>query len=186
MSTIFTNVITTQVASKPTIRIHLPNQTGVPYEEWKYQSVPLLEYHPDYDTRMKFRGYAHIPYDASLVGYYDLQGLGYLDKPYLYVREFNIHRDDVRELMTYCTKVLKGGPLIVEACPLPFPMFQAGQRVQLMKEDERCNDVGALGTCIEDSSMGAMTAVHFDIEALNKGYKSMGMHSLNLRLYEEV
>jgi hypothetical protein len=124
-------------------------------------------------------------------------GLGYLEHPYLSVRETVIHEADLRELMEYSrteTALHKRySPIIIHPCPLPFPMFEKGDRVVCIKTDDHMATeahVGQVATVAEDSSGGNGTMVTFDIPDLNKGtdgriYPVIGFLSSSLRKLEQ-
>jgi hypothetical protein len=200
MSHIFTTETKTTTSPRhdATIRIQFlgPDDT-----KWsgQWRTVKLYEFHPDYDNRAKFRSYAYtsIPEDILRdgryhTGVYTIMGQGYLEKPYLYVRELSIHEADLRELMDYCrARPHPAQPLVIHPCPLPFPMFTKGDRVTVVGEDshESRDRIGQTGTIVEDSAGGGMSTVHFDNDEYNKGtdgriYKSIGMPSISLRKLE--
>jgi hypothetical protein len=166
--------------------------------------VQLYEFHPDYDLRSKFRSYAFTSIPDDLIqngryhtGVYSIMGQGYLEKPYLDVRETVIHEADLRELMEYCRAEMdlhkRYTPIIIHPCPLPFPMFAKGDRVVCIKTDDHMATdahVGQHATVAEDSSAGGGTVVTFDTLELNKGtdgriYPSIGFVSSSLRKLEQ-
>ena len=185
---------TTRPRHDATIRIQflVPDDT-----RWKgeWRVVQLLEFHPDYDNRLKFRSHAYtsIPDDVIQngryhTGVYSLMGQGYLEKPYLNVRELSIHEADLRELMDYCrAQPHPAAPLVIHPCPLPFPMFSKDDRITVVDKDTL--SYGQTGTIAEDSSGGGMSRVHFDNDEYNRGtdgqiYPAIGMPSISLRKLE--
>ena len=190
---------TTRPRHDATIRIQFlgPDDT-----KWggQWRTVELLEFHPDYSPA-KFRSHAYtsIPDDVIQngryhTGVYSLMGQGYLEQPYLSVRETVIHDDDFRELMDYCrARPHPAAPIIIHPCPLPFPMFAKGDRVVCIKTDDHMATdahVGQHATVAEDSSGGGGTVVTFDTLELNKGtdgriYPSIGFASSSLRKLEQ-
>ena len=63
----------------------------------QWRIVQLYEFHPDDDTRGKFRSYAYTSIPDNLIqngryhtGVYTIAGEGYLEQPYLSVRELSI------------------------------------------------------------------------------------------------
>jgi hypothetical protein len=201
----------TRTSTRPrqdaTIRIQFlgPNDT-----KWggQWRTVELYEFHPDFDNRLKFRGYAYTSIPDDLIqdgryhtGVYTIMGQGYLEKPYLNVRETSIHEDDLHELMEYCraeTELHKRyTPIIIHPCPLPFPMFAKGDRVMVIGNAARDSEetrhiasrIGQTGTIARGSSLGGMSSVHFDNNEYNRGtdgriYSSIGMPSASLRTLE--
>jgi len=188
---------TTRPRHDATIRIQFlgPDDT-----KWggQWRTVELLEFHPDYSPA-KFRSYAFTSIPDDLIqggryhtGIYSLMGQGYLEDPYLSVRETVIHEDDLRELMDYCrAQHHPAAPIIIHPCPLPFPMFGKGDRVTTVGKDSHDSEdrIGQTGTVTEDSSPGGMSSVHFDNDEYNRGtdgriYKSIGMPSISLRKLE--
>jgi hypothetical protein len=189
---------TTRPRHDATIRVQFlsPNDT-----KWggQWRTVELYEFHPDYDNRAKFRSYAYTSIPADVVqqgryhtGVYTMMGQGYLEKPYLSVRELSIHEADLRELMDYCRRQPHlAAPLVIHPCPLPFPMFAKGDHVTVIGKDSHDSEarMAQTGTITEDSSGGGMSSVHFDSEEFNKGtdgriYPSIGMPSISLRKLE--
>jgi hypothetical protein len=177
---------TTRLDINPDATIQVQKLTGHFVEplDREYIDVPLLEYHPDYDNRMKFRGHAYVPYREDLTGY-PVLGQGYLDEPYIEINEVFIYEQDVKSMNQYCRQHLQYGPIILKKCPLPFPIFNPGDRVHVVQEDTR-NDhtyatVGETGICVKGSSEGGMTAVRWDKEELNMGFESLGVRSICLR-----
>jgi len=189
---------TTRPRHDATIRIQFlgPDDT-----KWggQWRTVQLYEFHPDYSPA-KFRSYAFTSIPDDLLqnghyhtGVYTLMGQGYLEHPYLSVRELSIHEEDLRELMDYCrAQPHMASPIIIHPCPLPFPMFAKGDRVTVIGKDIHDSEgrKGQTGTIAEDSSPGGMSSVHFDNDEYNKGtdgriYKSIGMPSISLRKLEQ-
>ena len=189
---------TTRPRHDATIRIQFfkPDET-----RWngQWRTVQLYEFHPDFDNRSKFRSYAFtsIPDDVIQggryhTGVYHIAGQGYLEHPYLEVRELSIHEADLRELMDYCrARRYPAEPVVIHPCPLPFPMFSKGDRVTVVGKDshESPDRIGQTATVVGDSSGGGMSTVHFDNDEYNRGtdgriYKSIGMPSSSLRKLE--
>jgi len=200
MSTIFSTETKRTMRPRPdaTIRIQYlaPDDT-----KWggQWRTVQLYEFHPDYDRRSKFRSYAFTSIPADLIqggryhtGVYSIMGLGYLEKPYLSIRELSIHEADLRELMDYCrSQPHPASPIVIHPCPLPFPMFAKGTRVIVIGKDTHGDEgrLGQAGTIAEDSSPGGMSSVTFDTDEYNRGtdgriYKAIGMPSSSLRKLE--
>ncbi len=205
LSHIFSSETKTTTRPRPdaTIRIQYlaPDDT-----KWggQWRTVQLLEFHPDFDTRMKFRSYAYTSIPDDLIqngryheGVYTVMGLGYLEQPYLSVRETVIHEADLHELMEYCRAEnalhKRYSPIIIHPCPLPFPMFAKGDRVVCITTDAHMATeahVGQVATVAEDSSAGNGTMVTFDTPELNKGtdgriYPAIGFMSSSLRLLSQ-
>ncbi len=196
MSNIFTTETVTRPRQGATIRIdayeperwQASQESGQKFEP-TYVTAELLEYHMDRDPRMKARGFAYVRPNEALTrpnvgGVFGIQGEGWLERPYAYVREFIIHPDDLAEMNRWCRQ--HDSDLIIEKQPRPFPMYPKGTRVTVLEyKTERYDTVaagqaGQLAT-VEESSDGGMTTVTFDDSALNQGYKSIGVVSIALR-----
>jgi hypothetical protein len=193
---------TTRPRHDATIRIQY---LGSDDTKWggQWRTVQLYEFHPDFDNRLKFRGYAYTSIPDDLIrdgryhtGLYSIMGQGYLEHPYLNVLETSIHEDDLRELMDYCREQTdqhkRYTPVIVHPQPLPFPMFAKGERVVVVGKDswDKEDHIGQTGTIAEDSSPGGMSSVTFDNAEYNQGsdgriYQSIGMPSISLRTLEQ-
>jgi hypothetical protein len=197
MSTIFTTIGTTttpEPRQDATIRVEVYNMPpGVGTDEPAvYRPVKLLSFFPDHDARaLKMRGYALIGYEDWMQHpAYEVQGAGYLERPYVSVREFMIHPQDRREMLAYCNKYHQGMPLVIHPQPRPFPLFKKGSRVIVIEyKDEHydtraAGQVGQLATTTEASSPGAMTRIRFDQEELNQGFQSVSLPSIALREIE--
>jgi len=161
-----------------TIRVKAFQPGGT--EDAGYLSVELLEFHPDFEERAKFRGHALVrpreefrrPEHAPI---YRMCGDGYLEQPYISINEVFIHDADLAEMMRWCRRELarrkQYTPLIIHPQPLPFPLFERGTRVRVLPyKDRDCDTVadkqaGQLATTAEKSSLGAMTQVTFDAPA---------------------
>lgn len=200
MSAIFSTETktTTRPRADATIRIQYfgPDDT-----KWggAWRTVQLYEFHPDYSpAKFRSRAFTSIPADILVggryhTGVYHIAGQGYLEHPYLEVREHFIHEADLRELMDYCrSRFHQAEPIIIHPCPLPFPMFAKGDRVVVVGKDtwEKEYRIGQTGTIEKDSSVGGMSLVHFDNDEYNKGndgrvYPSIGMPSASLRKLEQ-
>ncbi len=198
MSTIFTsNTIQTPLPD-PTIRVtyySMPVQARMT-QPLEYRAAHLLEFHPSYDDRAKFRGSAYLkPEDWMQHEAYERCGVGWLEHPYVYIREFMIHEDDRREMYRYCEQH-KRAPIIIEKQPVPFPMFNRHDRVICVAVDGNLAHlsnvaeeyIGQIATVIKKSTDGGMTIVHWDTPQLNVGldrhvYPSVGVSSINLRAY---
>jgi hypothetical protein len=190
---------TTRPRHDATIRVKLYRPGGT-QETGQYIDAELLEFHPDYDTRLKFRSYALVrprpeltrPEHAHI---YRMCGEGYLEQPYISINEVFIHMNDLVEMMDYCRKQPHpAAPLVIHPCPLPFPMFAKGDRVVCIKAegDGLASEahIGQTATVAEDSSAGNGTMVTFDLPELNKGhdgriYPAIGFMSSNLRKLEQ-
>ena len=190
---------TTRPRHDATIRIQY---LGTDDTTWKgqWRTVHLYEFHPDFDTRSKFRSYAYTSIPDDLLqngryhtGVYTVMGLGYLEQPYLNARETVIHEADLRELMDYCRAQSRpASPLVIHPCPLPFPMFARGDRVVVVGKDIHDNEerIGQTGTVTQNSSAGGMSMVNFDNDEYNRGtdgriYQAIGMPSMSLRKLEQ-
>ncbi len=196
MSTIFTTQTNTTTRPRPdaTIRVEIykmPPGAGM-NEPKQYRAARLLEFHPDHDNRLKFRGYALIEREEWVQHpAYEVQGAGFLEQPYVYVREFMIHEDDRRELIAYCDKFLSGNPLRIRPQPVPFPMFRKDTRVVVVEYKDAYDDttaagqIGKLATVTEQSSPGGRTTIRFDDAALNRGFTAVGLPSIALREIQE-
>jgi hypothetical protein len=193
---------TTSPRHDATIRIQYlgPDDT-----KWggQWRTVQLYEFHPDFDNRLKSRSYAYTSIPDDLIqdgryhtGVYTVMGQGYLEYPYLNVRETSIYETDLRELMDYCREQTnqhkRYASIIIYPCPLPFPMFTKGDRVTTIGKDAHDSEIciGQTGTIAEDSSPGGMSSVHFDDDEYNRDtdgriYKSIGMPSISLRHLEQ-
>ena len=198
------SIFTTETVTRPrqgaTIRIdayeperwQAAQASGQKFEP-TYVTAELLEYHMDRDPRMKARGFALVRPNEALTrpdvgGVYALRGVGWLEQPYAYVREFIIHEDDLREMNRWCRQ--HDSDLIIEKQPRPFPMFKEGTRVRVLEYKTEHYDTIAAGqagqnaSTAEESSEGGMTMIIFDDPALNQGYKSIGVVSIALREVE--
>lgn len=86
----------------------MPPGTNMATDHKEYRRVKLLEFHPDYDTRLKFRGYARIALETWMEHpAYENRGKCPLpdgEVDYVEVREFMIHEDDRAELYRYCSQ----------------------------------------------------------------------------------
>jgi hypothetical protein len=188
--------------ANPTIRVRvLPppdfrrnlRDDEMPEGTWRH--VKLYEYHPDLEGhRMKFRGRAYVEPQLDLLkdGNYRMMGVGFLEEPYMEVRETAIHNADRNALTRWCQFYNNHASLVMRECPLPFPMFTAGARVvvTLLQEGSLCSNPAIIGqpaTVTEDSSGGDMTSICFDDQSLNRGtdgktlFKSVGVPSICLR-----
>src|SRR5215475_13670269 len=117
MSTIFIKNTSTDVQPRKdaTIRIRYYRSTDTDAPE-EYQVVQLLEFHPDYDNRAKFRSIANVRPELWMTHpAYQRAGVGYLEpsEQYVPIREFMIHEDDRRELMDFCARFRDHGSLII-------------------------------------------------------------------------
>src|SRR6266702_494590 len=161
---------TTRPRHDATIRIQFlgPDDTSW-HGEWR--TVQLYEFHPDFDTRLKFRSYAYTSIPDDVVqggryhtGVYHVMGQGYLEYPYLNVRETVIHEEDLRELMDYCRKETdlhkRYFPIIIHPQPLPFPMFGKGDRVTVIGKDSHDSEdrIGQTGTVQGIAALAACVA----------------------------
>jgi hypothetical protein len=190
---------TTRPRHDATVRIQYfgPDDT-----KWggQWRTVQLFEFHPDYDNRSKFRSYAYTSIPDDIIqngryhtGVYSIRGQGYLEKPYLDIRELSIHEADLRELMDYCrAQPHPAMPIVIHPCPLPFPMFAEGDRVTVIGKDTHGDEghIGQTGTIAKESSGGGMSMVRFDNDEYNRGtdgriYKAIGMPSISLRKLEQ-
>lgn len=163
-----------------------------------FRPVRLLEYHPDLTSR-KFRGYAFIEHEEWMDAHeaYDIQGKGYLDTPFVYIREFMIHSRDRAELTVFCQRHLGGQPLAIHPQPCPFPIFEKGDRVVVIAYKDAIHDmsssgpgkvnmIGKTGTIAMISSKTGQSCVIFDDKTAMRGFQSMGLPSVALRKVEDV
>ncbi|HVB61247.1 MAG TPA: hypothetical protein VNE61_08665 [Ktedonobacteraceae bacterium] len=157
-----------------------------------FRHVSLYEFHPDYDERLKFRGFAYVPPQRDLLGNgnFTMCGEGFLEEPYMRVRETACHEDDVRAITHWCTYANDSRPLLLRVCPTPFPMFKKHQRVRVVSVNnpdlatsyaDPTALLGATAICTSASSPGAMTSIRFDNAAFNCGFREVGFWSLDLR-----
>lgn len=166
MSTIFNTTTTTLTKVEPrldaTIRIsYYAMPAGSNLHDREYRSVRLLEFHPDFDERAKFRSTAYVKPEAWMEHpAYERCGDGFLaeDQVYVSVREFMIHEEDRRELMSYCAKYLDHGTLLIYPCKRPFPIFHRGARVVVIQYKTEYDDTsryaGQRGKIISSSRGG--------------------------------
>jgi len=175
-NTIFTT--TTSATTKPRLDATICIEAFKPasVEKAGYLSVELLEFHPDFAPRLKFRGYAYVKAQPELLRpehahIYCICGESYLNEPYISISEVFIHETDLQEMMRYCRK--QAQPIIIHPCSLPFPMFSRGQRVVTVEYKRKNRDLtpspGQLGTVTENSSYAGKTSVRFDDLEWNKG-----------------
>jgi hypothetical protein len=193
MSTIFTETTVKVPRHDATICVafyKMPPEFDVS-NSGEYRTVHLLEFHPDFDPRMKMRGRAYIKRaDWMEHPAYEVAGAGFLETPYVEIREFMIHQADRAEMYRW-SRTHQYATIIIEKQPIPFPLFAKGDRVVCICEDERWPKrvlIGQIGTITERSSGGGMSSVRWDKEECNKGsdgviYKSLGISSSCLRLY---
>jgi hypothetical protein len=179
MSTIFTTRTTSRIEVVPdaTIRVRAFKPGSV--EENGYITVDLLEFHPDFDERAKFRGEALVKASPELLlpehaHIYVMCGAGYLEEPYISVNEVFIHGEDLRELMEWCrqetNRKKQYTALIVHPCPLPFPVFERGMPVTVITDSDNngrfLGQSGAITVSSGDGRSGVKfadgTEWHFD------------------------
>ncbi len=78
-----------------------------------YELCDLLEFHPDWDYRLKFRGRVVVrPTEKLLERYAGKPGIAY-DEEWMEFREFDLHEEDRENLYIHCTRKLDGGALIL-------------------------------------------------------------------------
>ena len=78
-----------------------------------YELCDLLEFHPDHDYRMKFRGSVKVkPTEKLLEIYAGKPGIAY-DEDWMELRETELHPEDRENLYIHCARKLDGGPLII-------------------------------------------------------------------------
>lgn len=198
-STIFATTITTttKTTPKPDAKIRVELFKAGSVEKVGYIKVDLLEFHPDFDNRLKCRSYAYVRPRPELLRsehahIYEKRGEGYLEEPYISINEVFIHPADRKEMMQWCLHQIADNkgytPLIVHPQPLPFPMFNKGDRVVCIKKDERNGKVygvpGSVAVCVEKSSIGGMTKIRYDDAQLNMGFEELGVISDCLRKVE--
>ena len=81
--------------------------------EQVYELCDLLEFHPDYDTRMKFRGTVLVrPTPKLLDTYAGKPGVAY-DEDWMELREFLLHSEDRENLYIHSARKLDGGAIIL-------------------------------------------------------------------------
>ena len=81
--------------------------------EQVYELCDLLEFHPDYDYRMKFRGLVLVrPTQKLMEQFAGKPGIAY-DEEWMELREFFLHSEDRENLYIHCSRKLDGGPLII-------------------------------------------------------------------------
>lgn len=114
MSKIFVDTTVTQPRKDAVIRVRYYNPVpGSPLTD-EYREVQLLEFHPDHDNRMKFRGIAYIKPEPWMEhsAYERWQGKS---QECVAVREFMVHEADRRELYSYSNRYLSGRAIIIHA-----------------------------------------------------------------------
>lgn len=78
-----------------------------------YELAMLLEFWPDWDYRMKFRGRVWVRPTAKLLeAYAGKTGVPY-DEDWMELRETDLHPEDRENLYIHCARKLDGGPLII-------------------------------------------------------------------------
>jgi len=78
-----------------------------------YEHCLLLEFHPDWDYRLKFRGSVFVrPTKKILEQYAGKPGIAY-DEEWIELRETYLHPEDRENLYIHCARKLNGGPLIL-------------------------------------------------------------------------
>lgn len=195
-SMIFTTETNTTTRPRPDASIRVKAYKEGSTQEAGYIRVELLEFHPDLDERLKFRGYALVrpckellrPEHAHI---YRMCGEGFLEEPYISVNEVFIHEADREEMMKWCWQELhrrkQYTALVIHPQLVPFPMFRKGVRVIVLEYKDsqfdtvEAHQAGQLATTYSQSSPGAMTQVTFDKPELNRGFKCIGMPSIALR-----
>ena len=81
--------------------------------EQVYELCDLLEFHPDYDYRMKFRGSVLVrPTPKLMETYAGRPSIAY-DEDWMELREFFLHSEDRENLYIHCSRKLDGGALIL-------------------------------------------------------------------------
>lgn len=196
-STIFVTETNTITKLRPDATIRVKSyQPGGTHQQTGYISVKLLEFHPDYDERLKFRGYALVKPQKELLRpehahIYRMCGEGFLEEPYISINEVFIHEADRTEMMEWCWTELhrrkQYTALVIYPQLVPFPMFRKNVRVIVLEyKDDYADTVaagqsGQIATTYSQSSPGAMTQVTFDKPELNQGFKCICLPSIALR-----
>jgi hypothetical protein len=82
-------------------------------KEQVYELCELLEFYPDHDDRMKFRGRVLVkPTEKLLERYAGKPGIAY-DEEWMELRETEVHPEDRENLYIHCQRKLDGGALIL-------------------------------------------------------------------------
>lgn len=114
MSKIFYDTAVRLPRENATIRVrYFDPLPGSPLTD-KYREVQLLEFHPDHDNRMKFRGIAYIKSEDWMKheAYERYHGQ---HQECVAIREFMVHEADRRELYSYSNRYLQGRAIIIHA-----------------------------------------------------------------------
>ena len=125
MSSIFAETTIIEPRQDATIRVEAFRHGSI--ERDGYITVKLLEFHPDYDARMKCRSYALVEAQEKLLRsehahIYEMCGKGFLEQPYIHVNEVFIHPDDFQELMNWCRqRRYPTKPLVIRKQSIAFP-----------------------------------------------------------------
>lgn len=78
-----------------------------------YELCKLLEFWPDWDYRMKFRGRVLVrPTEKLMEVYTGKPGISY-DETWMELRETELHPEDRENLYIHCARKLDGGALII-------------------------------------------------------------------------
>jgi hypothetical protein len=78
-----------------------------------YELCDLLEFWPDNDPRLKFRGRVLIRPTAKLLEKYaGVPGIAY-DEDWMEMREIDLHEEDRQNLILHCARKLDGAALIL-------------------------------------------------------------------------
>lgn len=82
-------------------------------KEKVYELCDLLEFHPDWDDRLKFRGRVVVrPTEKLLERYAGKPEIAY-DEEWMEFREFDLHEEDRENLYIHCARKLDSGALIL-------------------------------------------------------------------------
>lgn len=102
---LFKTRTTFELAPNPTIRVRSVPTPDQPFEQVAndlafHVEVPLVAYYPDFDNRMKFRGYAIVKGDDLLTELGSL--VRNLGRGYWEVNELGLYEPDNKALKRYC------------------------------------------------------------------------------------
>ncbi|SRR5216110_1437723 len=78
-----------------------------------YELCELLEFYPDHDYRMKFRGRVLVRPTEKLMERYAGKPFIPYDEDWMELRETELHPEDRENLYIHCARKLDGGALII-------------------------------------------------------------------------
>jgi hypothetical protein len=88
-------------------------------KEKVYELCDLLEFWPDWDARLKFRGRVWVRPTEKLLETYAGKPMIPYDEDWMELRETELHPEDRENLSIHCARKLDGGALIIhQACPV--------------------------------------------------------------------